>query len=574
MDKVNVFFKRHDSLLHRLHAILVSRAKGNMKRSCCLPPLLLPFLLPALQPLRAQSFDLKADLARLDSAVARRHEYVRQKQEDIVRLKRMQGSYHSAAERTDYYWQLYKAYMKFDADSAFAYAQKMWQAAPDSARRLHARLELLLIKTLRGDGSGLEGDMLHLPPIEEAPVAVRAQMAYTYMAVAQRKYSEADRYAQREKRRTEMERVFKRYAPYTQAGYWLTNYYRYLLTGKPDLKAALKDYRESVQPSRQAAMTALLLSLAYREAGNREACAHYLIVSAINDIMVVNRESSSLAYLLKMSGVVDPTSRRASEYAAVLAENAQCYKDVWRSLNVMEIHSRISKGYEQALQRQQRWLCFGLALLMLSLAGLVWLLVRLRRRHKMQAALMGEMAQMNSRLEGMVRQEKWMQQRLKERGEALEEEIKKRNDNFLAVYQLVSQYIGDVEAFKKAVYNMLTAGSIAKARKELNSNAATEKYLVDFYRQFDRAFLLSHPDFPERFNALLRDEAQIPVHDGVLTPTQRIYALVSIGVTDSMSIAAFMHYSPQTIYNYRLKARHSARIPEHDLADAVAAMYR
>lgn len=53
----------------------------------------------------------------------------------------------------------------------------------------------------------------------------------------------------------------------------------------------------------------------------------------------------------------------------------------------------------------------------------------------------------------------------------------------------------------------------------------------------------------------------------------RIYALLSLGITDSVSIAEFLHYSPQTIYNYRLRVRHCACIPEKDFAATVAAMY-
>lgn len=58
-----------------------------------------------------------------------------------------------------------------------------------------------------------------------------------------------------------------------------------------------------------------------------------------------------------------------------------------------------------------------------------------------------------------------------------------------------------------------------------------------------------------------------------LSPELRIYALVSLGITDSVSIAEFLHYSPQTIYNYHLRVRHCACIPEKDFAATVAAMY-
>lgn len=67
--------------------------------------------------------------------------------------------------------------------------------------------------------------------------------------------------------------------------------------------------------------------------------------------------------------------------------------------------------------------------------------------------------------------------------------------------------------------------------------------------------------------------APIPPASDRLTPELRIYALVCMGITDSVSIAEFLHYSPQTIYNYRLRVRHNACIPEKNFADAVAQMY-
>lgn len=67
--------------------------------------------------------------------------------------------------------------------------------------------------------------------------------------------------------------------------------------------------------------------------------------------------------------------------------------------------------------------------------------------------------------------------------------------------------------------------------------------------------------------------APIPPASDRLTPELRIYALICMGITDSVSIAEFLHYLPQTIYNYRLRVRHNACIPEKNFADAVAQMY-
>jgi hypothetical protein len=83
-----------------------------------------------------------------------------------------------------------------------------------------------------------------------------------------------------------------------------------------------------------------------------------------------------------------------------------------------------------------------------------------------------------------------------------------------------------------------------------------------------------HPDFIDRFNELMKPDKKIIVPSAeVLTPELRIYALVSLGITESVSIADFLHYSPQTIYNYRLKVRHGSCIDEKEFADTIEKMY-
>ena len=85
--------------------------------------------------------------------------------------------------------------------------------------------------------------------------------------------------------------------------------------------------------------------------------------------------------------------------------------------------------------------------------------------------------------------------------------------------------------------------------------------------------MASHPDSISRLSNLLRPECRVPLPPDALTPELRIYALVSIGMTDSISIAHFLHYSPQTVYNYRLRMRRNALISEKAFARTVADFY-
>ena len=88
-----------------------------------------------------------------------------------------------------------------------------------------------------------------------------------------------------------------------------------------------------------------------------------------------------------------------------------------------------------------------------------------------------------------------------------------------------------------------------------NQSSTTEDFKL-FISKFDTIFLSIFPDFVESFNALLKEDERIQVKEGeLLTPELRIYALIRLGINDNSKIANFLHYSLQTVYNYRLKMR-------------------
>ena len=90
---------------------------------------------------------------------------------------------------------------------------------------------------------------------------------------------------------------------------------------------------------------------------------------------------------------------------------------------------------------------------------------------------------------------------------------------------------------------------------------------------FDETFLNLFPDFVEQFNALLADGSAIILKDpDVLTPELRIFALIRLGVTDSGKIANLLHYSSNTVYNYRAKIKNKACGPRDSFEDAVRAI--
>ena len=105
--------------------------------------------------------------------------------------------------------------------------------------------------------------------------------------------------------------------------------------------------------------------------------------------------------------------------------------------------------------------------------------------------------------------------------------------------------------------------------KELNNE------LSEFYDNFDDTFLELFPNFVNEFNALLQpDEQIVPKAGHQLNTELRIFALIRLGITDSVKIAQFLRYSITTIYNYRTRVRNKAAGNRDDLEKMVAMIGR
>ena len=101
--------------------------------------------------------------------------------------------------------------------------------------------------------------------------------------------------------------------------------------------------------------------------------------------------------------------------------------------------------------------------------------------------------------------------------------------------------------------------------KMLRSTRMVENEVEALYVNFDRIFLRLYPTFVKDFNALLQPEERIVLKsEDLLNKELRIFALMRLGVTDSVRIAAFLRCSLSTIYNYRTKVRNKALVPRDE----------
>ena len=512
------------------------------------------------------------DLQKLDIVVEQSGNYEQAKQKEIARSQMAEGNCVTTMDKYNFHESLYRQYLKWNPDSAVAHARRCQEIA--SANNLphlctKAVIHEAYAKVLCGELLDATRLIQTIGPIESLDKENKTPMAILMLEF----YLRTDMTGIVDRVNQKNLDNWNKYSVYLPKDHWRYQFYKVMLTQNGDTKTLIALLNHCKQPSYEAAAIAATIARLYVCQKDYNSFHHYLIVSAINDIECANHEAQSLVHLIN-SPYITLAPNRAYNYAAVYADNVKFFNDQGRSLNVVKAYTKITKAYQEGWQHRTYILYAIIALLAIAIIAIVYLLRKVNKKGSEQEKLLRQLEESNTKLEAMVAQRKEAQEELQKSNGLLQREISYHNQNFFNVYLLISKYITDVKEFKKKVYNLITAGKVDSARRELHANMQTDKYLKNFFEHFDKAFLLSHPDFVERFNALLRPEARITLeHEETLTPELRIYALVSIGITDSVSIAKFLHYSTQTVYNYRLKVRHTSCIPEKDFAETVASMY-
>ncbi len=198
----------------------------------------------------------------------------------------------------------------------------------------------------------------------------------------------------------------------------------------------------------------------------------------------------------------------------------------------------------------------------LVLAILAALLTVIYRSNKRMRVMQTQLTESNNSLQELNRQ-------LREQGQALVESNRIKEEYIGQLFNLCSKYISDTENNRTKMLGRIKMGKVKELQEQLSSSTMAHD-LSRLFDNFDAIFLELFPDFIERFNALLRPDEQIEIKGKhLLTPELRIYALIRLGINDSIKIASFLHYSPQTVYNYRMKVRNRSDIPKEEFISLV-----
>lgn len=316
----------------------------------------------------------------------------------------------------------------------------------------------------------------------------------------------------------------------------------------------------------------------FESMGKKDEHLYYLVLSAISDVRSAIKEQSSLMVLaqeLNRKGDL----KRAYDYINFSWEISQFYKTRLRSwMNITPL-SMINGNYQDIIKQQNRELLIYIACVALLALLLVIALIYIYRQMKALSIAKKGLQEVNERLFSLNEELEEVNRHLRSTNLELSEsnlELSESNlikEAYIArFFKLCSVYVDRLQAYRKLVNKKLQRGQVAELLKMTHlSNDIVTVEVQELYANFDSAFLHLFPNFVESLNALLLPDEQIVLKpDELLNTELRIFALIRLGIKDSSQIAELLHYSVNTIYNYRSRVKTKARVSRDDFEDLVA----
>ena len=530
-------------------------------------------------------------LHSLDSLLEQQDLFVRVKEERIKQLKMQYSRVKDVKELYAMNRMVYLEYRVYDADSALHYINKNIQLAQQTNNRTWEVVSLLE-QSFVLTSSGLLTEALKavsdIQP-EELPQNLRSEYFGRLCTLYSRLRDYSSENSQLSEHYNNLQKAFRDSVYLTatpdELRYWNCRAWLYL--GTPEIEPVKQAFEENKQTlsndSRKYSIATYNLSAIYRSENNESKYLENLILSAMADIRSVNGDIGSLQeiaeYLFK-HGEID----RAYNYILYCSQKAMLFHNRIRIVKMSHLQNQIYKAYQEQNRTQQKRLqasLIAVSFLFLVLIG-AFLFIRKQMHRLKEANLkldstnqklsvnMDALSTAHQRLEEVNMQLKDLNTQLQEVNDQLRESNYVKEEYIGYVFNMCSLYINKQEEQRKMLARKIKTGQLDDLYKTVNSSSFVANELKEFFYTFDSVFLKLYPKFIEQFNTLLQEDERICPKEGeLLTPELRVFALIRLGITDSGKIANFLHYSAQTVYNYRLKVRNKSLLSKDEFMEAV-----
>lgn len=500
----------------------------------------------------SQKFDQESALSRLDSLLDTSSDMMDSRHAEISAAL---SDYAKASTDSDRYAvsrRLFSCYRTFRCDSAMIVAGMRLQLARrlnDRHKTTSASLNLADTYMSSGDYQSAIRTIDTLPRSVMAPYHLKSlynTYATAYSNLADQELIPFNRLQLQNLASQYTDSALTCYTPHDNSYYVLR---ARLLASRNMTAEALEVMRQAestltLRPSDEYFMAGLLNDL-----GKRDEAIEYLIHAATTDLqrnVYTSGHLLQLAILLNREG----DHERAYHYlrhALTHASEASARNLENKILQAVPLISdALHERDSDIMSRQRLWLTVSAILAVALAIALMMVWANLRRNRRMTRLLNvsnDRLAETNRRL-------------------ADADLIKQRYISEL--FDIYSDSIEQQISLKKRFMRMLKSSQFDQALKLAGDNSSEHEALRDLYTRFDSIFLSLFPDFIRDFNSMVDDEYRLEDGTQSLTPETRVLAMMRLGITGSGQIAKVLHYSPQTVYNYKSRIKSFLTISQEE----------
>jgi tetratricopeptide (TPR) repeat protein len=494
---------------------------------------------------RSQSDTL---LIRLNSAIQSQSKYQRAK---LDRIEALHQDLSSGVRRDEKQFsilqQLCNEYKTFIYDSAFSNIRKLQRVAyrlNDPVRIAHAKIQLGFILLSSGMFKETLDSLVKLE-VTGMPDTIRMD----YYSILARAYYDLGDFDKDLYYTPRYNRLGSLYIDSAKMLCDRDSYDFIYLSGLQDLKngnsqkaeAQLDHLMTSYDLSpHQLAVTASTLSYLYISRNKPREAMALLARAAVADIESSTKETSALstlAELLYKNGDV----ANAYNYIQQAMDDAVFYGARQRKVQVGSILPVIASARLNNVEEQRKiWFIYSTMITVLSILVFVFAVIIFKQLKKRKIA-----------------------------EKALQEANKIKEEYIGYYFNINSEYLGKIEAFKKSVEMKLMTKKTDDIKFIVNS-INLKKEREDLYHSFDKVFLKLFPDFVTTFNSYFKEDDRIVLKDGQLLNTElRIFALIRMGIHDTEKVARILDYSINTIYNYKARIKSRSLIPNEEFENKI-----
>ena len=533
---------------------------------------LLFLLLMLMMPLLTQSkTDEKKLLERIDYMIDNDQYYQDIKEKELKQLKLQAIEAEDSKTRLLFLDSIYHAYSAYRYDSAYAYMQRgleLAQKVNDTYYITLNQINQASILSVRGFYGMAKNKLESLNP-DEMPHKQKLYYYFTYAWLYNylESYAKGSNYAEefRSQKKHYMNLLIQNFNEEDKH----SAYYHYLMgehiyLDNPTSKEGLNHYQKAMKmtpaKSRIHAMSAYGAARYYKLTGKFDLYEKYLVEASVSDGLCQLKETVALQklayYLFKKD---ENNSKRAAKYIQHTMEDAQFFNNQLRMMEISNILPVIAAANQQAAERSRARILTGFITVSAALIIIIILAFANNRQKNKLKKNKQEIEEQNKKQIEMNSQLSEMNNQLTELNQQLIETNIKRETYLRLFMDISAAYISKLADYRKLVSRKIKANQAADLLKSLNTHKLEEEETQMFYNRFDKAFMELYPGFVTELNKLLLPESQLEVPTThTLTTEIRIYALMRLGVTDSQEIATLLHYSTQTIYNYKSGMRAKA----------------